>query len=160
MHTHTHTCTHTHTHTHTQAHTHAQAQTHAYILVQRVTVFGAPIPKCYVFIKHLPSGLRDVDGTGGIKIVRTIGDGWPKGNFVFQIQQDWYTYKLTESVATCTVPAHQARCGFSTEKGNEFNFLVQPRNCFQLTIICKAKISFFIGVTLGTQTSLKDRPYI
>ena len=55
--------------------THAQAQTRTYKLVWRVADFGTPIPKYHVFIKHLPSGFRDLGGTGGIKTVRARGDG-------------------------------------------------------------------------------------
>lgn len=59
-------------------------------------------PEWNVFIKPLPSGLMEPWRRGGRKAVGVRGNEWLRGSCVFQTQQDWYMYKLTEAVAAHT----------------------------------------------------------
>lgn len=77
--------------------------------VQRVLHFGALCPKWTVFIKFLPSGLRDLCGTGRRTTVRARGVDNSKKT-VFQTQQVRCTYELRDSGSTnkawCTGWSH------------------------------------------------------
>lgn len=70
--------------------------------VHRLRNFGTSSSKWGVFIKSLPSGLRDLCERGGRKIVGATGDGWLQGNNVLQIQQDRCPCDLTDAMAVCT----------------------------------------------------------
>lgn len=57
-------------------------------------------------------------GQWGRKILRATGNGKHQGNCVFQMQQNWCTYELTETVAEYTeLTQARARWGASTERG-------------------------------------------
>lgn len=73
-----------------------------------------------VFIKPLPSWLRNLYGKGSKKMVRTRGGRWFQGSSFFSRQQDCHACDLTETVAPYTWPIQvPGRWGSSTEKGEQ-----------------------------------------
>lgn len=87
-------------------------------------------PKWDVFIISLPSGFKDLCRRG------CRGGGWLQGNSVFQTQQGWCTYKLTE-----TVTGHTDKIS-AWRMGSEHKVPTQPRSCLQLIADRRGKISF------------------
>lgn len=81
--------------------------------MQKVRDLGALKSKCVLFIKSLPSRLRDLFRKGGRKIVRTRGGR----KSVIQTQKDSYTEERTETVLVHTGAMQvQGRQDTSAEK--------------------------------------------
>lgn len=65
--------------------------------------FEALIPNWGIFIKPLPSRLKDLCRRGN-RWLKARGDGWLQRSSVFHEQQIWCTCKLTETVAVHVKP--------------------------------------------------------
>lgn len=74
-------------------------------------------PKWHVFIRSLPSRLRELCGNGRGKDCKRQKWWMALRNSVFQAQQGWHTLELTDPVAACTGCAYtQAAQNPSTEE--------------------------------------------
>ena len=72
-------------------------ETHSQTMCKRVKDLCLLSPKREVFIKSLPSVLRDPCRRGGRKIIPTKGDGGHQGSKAFRKLQDRHTCELTKT---------------------------------------------------------------
>ena len=97
---------------------------------------------------------RDLWDRGSRKILRARGGGWFQGNNVTQTQQDWYTFKFTETATAQHRPAQNP----STEK--ETQSLTSNQECIcNWCLLGTGKSVFTKWVSLGVSTTLQGMPH-
>lgn len=95
--------------------------------VQRVRDFGTLSPNWEVFVKLLPSRLRDPYWRGDRKTVRARSDAWLPGDSVFQTQQNWRPWECIQAVAACTGASTGSSRGIPALEGEKEHGIPSPK---------------------------------
>lgn len=80
---------------------------------------------------------------------------WILGNGIFQTEQSWYTYDLTETLVALTIPArlNQTKSYKRNEADTESPPSIQTAICNQSCCFQGKKINFLYEVLLGLSTT-------